>query len=109
MLDDIDADQAADEVINTCLLDPAGPSPGRRHVTSLHDCLQRAGDFGAIDRARGHAIRAEYDQLVARYGSMWGMRPAQARARAGETGPAARGRGDTGSPTAPVRLPRPRA
>lgn len=49
-------------------------------MTSMADCLQRAIDFGAIDRQRGIAIRREYDQLVDRYRSI--MPDAQARARA---------------------------
>ncbi len=49
-------------------------------MTSMHDCLQRAVDFGAMDRVRGIAIRKEFDQLVARYSAS--MPPAQAQARA---------------------------
>ncbi len=49
-------------------------------MTSMADCLQRAIDFGAIDRQRGIAIRRDHDQLVARYQSV--MPLAQARARA---------------------------
>lgn len=49
-------------------------------MTSIADCLQRAVDFGAIDRANGVRLQREYDQLVARYSSS--MPPAQARARA---------------------------
>lgn len=49
-------------------------------MTSMADCLQRAIDFGAIDRQRGIAVQREFDQLVARYESI--MPTAQARARA---------------------------
>lgn len=49
-------------------------------MTSMADCLQRAIDFGELDRQRGIAVLAEYDQLVARYSSA--MPPAQAKARA---------------------------
>jgi hypothetical protein len=49
-------------------------------MTSMADCLQRAIDFGAIDRQRGISIRAELDQLTARYESI--MPAAQAKARA---------------------------
>lgn len=49
-------------------------------MTSMADCLQRAIDFGEIDKARGQAVKAEYDQLVARYRSI--MPEAQAKARA---------------------------
>lgn len=49
-------------------------------MTSMADCLQRAIDFGEIDRQRGQAVKAEFDQLVARYESI--MPAAQARARA---------------------------
>lgn len=49
-------------------------------MTSMADCLQRAIDFGAMDRARGIAMQAEYRQLVARYEAQ--MSPAQAAARA---------------------------
>lgn len=49
-------------------------------MTSMADCLQRAIDFGEIDRTRGVALIKEYDQLVARYRSI--MPDAQARARA---------------------------
>ncbi len=49
-------------------------------MTSIADCLQRAVDFGAIDRANGVRLQREYDQLVSRYSSS--MPPAQARARA---------------------------
>jgi hypothetical protein len=46
----------------------------------MADCLQRAIDFGELDRARGIAMIAEFDQLVARYRTA--MPLAQARARA---------------------------
>lgn len=49
-------------------------------MTSIADCLQRAIDFGEMDRARGIALQREYDQLVARYSSR--MAPEQAAARA---------------------------
>ena len=49
-------------------------------MTNLADCLQRAIDFGELDRQRGIAMMAEFDQLVARYSSI--MPGAQARARA---------------------------
>jgi hypothetical protein len=49
-------------------------------MTSMADCLQRAIDFGEIDKARGIAMQKEFDQLVARYSSA--MPLAQARARA---------------------------
>jgi hypothetical protein len=49
-------------------------------VTNIADCLQRAIDFGEIDRQRGIAMIAEFDQLVARYQTA--MPLAQARARA---------------------------
>lgn len=49
-------------------------------MTSMADCLQRAIDFGEIDRQRGLAVKAEYDQLVARYRTI--MPDAQAKARA---------------------------
>lgn len=38
-------------------------------MTNMADCLQRAMDFGEIDRQRGKALVAEFDQLVARYRS----------------------------------------
>lgn len=50
-------------------------------MTSMADCLQRAIDFGEIDRQRGIAAQKEFDQLVARYESI--MPTAQAKARAG--------------------------
>lgn len=49
-------------------------------MTSMADCLQRGIDFGEIDRTRGIALMADFDQLVARYSSI--MPPAQAAARA---------------------------
>lgn len=49
-------------------------------MTNIADCLQRAIDFGEIDRQRGIAMQKEFDQLVARYSSA--MPLAQARARA---------------------------
>lgn len=49
-------------------------------MTSMADCLQRAIDFGEIDRQRGIQLQREYDQLVARYQTI--MPGAQARARA---------------------------
>lgn len=49
-------------------------------MTSMADCLQRAIDFGEIDRQRGIQLQREYDQLVARYSTI--MPGAQARARA---------------------------
>jgi hypothetical protein len=49
-------------------------------MTSMADCLQRAIDFGELDRARGVALIDEFNQLVARYRSM--MPEAQAKARA---------------------------
>jgi hypothetical protein len=49
-------------------------------MTSMADCLQRAIDFGEIDRQRGQAVKAEFDQLVARYRTI--MPDAQAKARA---------------------------
>ncbi len=49
-------------------------------MTSMADCLQRAIDFGELDRTRGIALIQEFDQLVARYESI--MPTAQAKARA---------------------------
>lgn len=49
-------------------------------MTNIADCIQRAIDFGEIDRQRGIAMVAEFDQLVARYRTA--MPLAQARARA---------------------------
>lgn len=49
-------------------------------MTNIADCLQRAIDFGEIDRQRGIAMQKEFDQLVARYQTA--MPLAQARARA---------------------------
>ncbi len=45
-------------------------------MTSIADCISRAVDFGAMDRARGLALQTEYDQLVARYSAA--MAPTQA-------------------------------
>lgn len=49
-------------------------------MTSMADCLQRAIDFGEIDRQRGIQMIREFDQLVTRYQSI--MPTAQAKARA---------------------------
>jgi hypothetical protein len=49
-------------------------------MTNIADCLQRAIDFGEMDRQIGIEIIREYDQLVARYSSR--MPEAQAKARA---------------------------
>ncbi|WP_101339724.1 hypothetical protein [Cereibacter azotoformans] len=49
---------------------------------NLHDCLQRAMDFGEIDRARGVALQGQYDQLRTRYETMMGPAAAAARAAA---------------------------
>ena len=49
-------------------------------MTSMADCLSRAIDFGQMDRARGIALRGDYDQLVARYAAQYA--PAQAQALA---------------------------
>ncbi len=49
-------------------------------MTNIADCLQRAMDFGEIDRARGQAMVAEFDQLVARYRSTMSESAAMAQA-----------------------------
>lgn len=49
-------------------------------MTNMADCIARGVDFGEIDRARGVAAIAQYDQLVARYSTI--MDVGQARGRA---------------------------
>lgn len=49
-------------------------------MTNMADCIARGMDFGEIDRARGIAAIAQYDQLVARYSTI--MDAGQAAARA---------------------------
>ena len=51
-------------------------------MTNMADCLQRGIEFGEIDRVRGIAVKAEFDQLVARYSTTMGMGQAQALAAA---------------------------
>lgn len=51
-------------------------------MTNIADCLQRAIDFGEIDRSRGQALLGDFDQLVARYRST--MSESAAIAQAGK-------------------------
>lgn len=49
-------------------------------MTNIADCIQRAVDFGEIDRQRGQAVLADYDQLYARYRTTMSDAAAQVRA-----------------------------
>lgn len=49
-------------------------------MTNIADCLQRAIDFGEIDRSRGQALLGDFDQLVARYRSTMSQSAAIAQA-----------------------------
>lgn len=51
-------------------------------MSNMADCLQRAIDFGELDKARGIATQAQYKQLVDRYSTIMGLPQAQARAAA---------------------------
>lgn len=51
-------------------------------MPNLHDCLQRAIDFGEIDKIRGVDLQDRYDQLLARYQTKMSSGEAAVRASA---------------------------